>query len=321
MATTNAAKFKGLAAHLVLAALLAGCGGGGSSGGDDPVQVSPAPNPSSPPAPAPMPTPTPAATIAPIDFTRGFLIETPLGYSAQWFAPATGIASGVFNRGVASLGSTKTTALSFAPSPEEIRFRYADADIVFSRSELLPTATRAYQRGNETLALERPFDYVVRTTWKTIGQPETRNGQNGYRETFKVDLIGEVSSTSDPLGDFLGYLGVARVFGGVMDGDAAFETRLSSFSYTPSTDSIFGGVQVFQTVNATQVQRAALRFGGSLDRSTNRLSGKISDTVSGYSGTFQGFMFGPQRAEVAVTFQVSDGNGSTLVGDLIGRRD
>lgn len=302
-------------APTVLALCLTGCGGGGSTSGQ-PVQVTPTPAPAPAPSPTPTPTPTP---IAVIDFSSSFAIETSFAYTFQWFQ-ANG--SGPVNAASPQLlGSSQTTELVFQPQAiEEMRFRFGDLFVVFGASDRLQTVIRAYRREPEQLAIERPFNYVARSTWRTRFDPETRNGQSGYRDVFKIGVIGQASPAGLPFPASLNYSGTPAVRGGTVDSDAVFETQLSNFSYTPSSKSVFGSVLAFQVVNSAQVQRASLRLDGSFDPTNNRLSGTISDSSFGWTGTYSGQFFGPDRNEVGLTFRVTNSSGAMLVGDYIGRR-
>jgi hypothetical protein len=59
---------------------------------------------------------------------------------------------------------------------------------------------------------------------------------------------------------------------------------------------------------------------GSVDRSTSRVTGTVTDPTFGWTGTFQGSMFGPDGAEMAITFRAMKPSGEIVVGDFIGKR-
>ena len=302
---------------------LTSCGGGGSSS-RPPVQATPAPAPAPTPTPSPSPSPTPTPTAAPfvaIDYSAPFALQTELAYTFEWFTPTGG--NTILNASTpALLGTTQTTELVFQPQAiEEMRFRFGDSFVVFGASNLLATTGfRAYRREPEQLTIERIFNYVVRSSWRTRSESVVRNGQTGAREVYRVGIIGRKSVVSDPFNSpSLNYNGNSTARGGAIDSDTIFGTR-SSFSYTPSNNTVFGSILAFQNVNNTETQQAALRLDGSFDQSNNRLSGTISDSSFGWTGTWQGFFFGPDRIEVGLTFRATNAKGDVLVGDFIGMR-
>ncbi|MFD2135658.1 hypothetical protein ACFSLT_11380 [Novosphingobium resinovorum] len=84
---------------------------------------------------------------------------------------------------------------------------------------------------------------------------------------------------------------------------------------------ISGSIRLVVVSNQSERQDGLLIAEGSFDRATNTVSGTLTDKTNGYSGTFKGRMYGPDRAELGVVFQFSrDSDGSRYFGHFIGTR-
>jgi hypothetical protein len=147
----------------------------------------------------------------------------------------------------------------------------------------------------------------------------------GYE--YRMAWFGTPSATNDPLPDFLGYSGVVMLKGGIPGKPNLFHTgqppgpHAVYWSYTPSSDWLSGAVPLFSNEGNVSTQPGLLKASGAFDRTTNTISGTLSDTDNGFAGTFRGQIFGPNRAELFVVFEFSlSRDGATFFGHYIGKR-
>jgi hypothetical protein len=301
---------------------LSACGGGsGSSASPPPVQL-----PSPTPSPTPTPTPPPAIAYVVPDYSSSFVLNSSLGYLTTFFEDP----EHVFVGG-SLLPQQSSSRLDYNHDPLRVSYFYDGLSVSFAGADRTTTTPfQLFSNEPQRLALglnrEIPARYITVASWRTgkevhFGATSAPGGQ------YRTALFGTPSAAADPLPDYLGYAGLAWLEGGIAGSPSPRRIDIGSgsqnifWSYTPSNNAIFGSIPLVITENAAQVQRGLLIANGQFDRSTNSMSGTLTDPDSGFRGTFRGQMFGPDRAELAIVFEFSRASDSSAYfGHYIGRR-
>jgi hypothetical protein len=288
------------------------------------------------PAPTSSPSPAPTATYIPADFSANFAADTNLAYIAnfQTYAGAGGLPEQSFVSGML-IDPTHSSKIIYQREPEQVDFGYDGTSITFVGQERISSSTpRRFERNAQTEVLfVEPFDtdlhprYVVQAVWRSLKPIVAADGTTRVGEQYRLALFGTPTVGDNPLPDFVSYLGSDTFFGGVVSGQTqyrgfnGYSISKLSWSYTPSIDRLDGSIDIRLARDGSSNDQVLLRPSGKFDRATNTVSGTLSDTISGLSGTFRGRFFGPDRAELALVFEISRASdGAKYVGSYIGLR-
>ncbi|APE28030.1 hypothetical protein [Aurantiacibacter gangjinensis] len=307
------ALFAGVAA---LGALVTSCGD------DDPT---PTPTPSE----SPSPTPTPTSSQVDFDLTMDFVAEVTNANLSYAFFTADGSMDTVFS-GASRTNGTSGIALAF--SPESATFSFPDlADaVVFTDADFdaATATTRRYERTDEALLLEVPFEHVLRVTYE-LEQDFTQDTTDGRLASNRTSLFFNSVTTDSEITANITYDGSFAVFGGDPLTTEAGAITAPDITVTvepgaaaDDADTISGTIRIFEDVNGTITEVAVLPF----DAELNTVSGfnlTITDTANALSGNLSGALAGPDRDEVIIIFSVSStetDNDTRYVGTFIGDR-
>lgn len=340
----NRLKFRLLYAATIMsvAGVLAGCGGGDSGSGSGTSTPAPTPTPTS--APSATPTPTPVSAYVVPDYTTDFSLTTSLGYTVNLFTYPTELnAAGVEKRYYAGgqlLDAMRQAKLVYRHSPESVEFNYDGSALSFSAAERIQGSIVAFAKRRtdgsflelmllSPTAFVRVPKYVVPAFLQSTRNALTSStGAIGAGYQLSGGLFGTPTVTADPLPDFLGYEGTAVIYGGIpgsksqsIDQIGGVGGHLTNWAYTPSDDRLTGSIPLIINLNSIETPAASLTAKGRFDRVTNAISGTLTDSVNGYTGTFRGQVFGPGRAELGIVFEFSRASdGAKYFGHFIGTR-
>jgi hypothetical protein len=303
-------KFALLTGAAACCALLAACSGGNNN------SPTPTPTPTGTPTPSPTPTPTPTPVAVDFDFTKAFSATiSSASYIYAYFTPTGG--SEVWSDGSRVSGASK---IDYAISPENVVFTFPDplALTAFGAADRVtdtPTL-RTYRKGTEGLALELPFDHVLRVSYEH-SQNFVRDAVAGVLRSTRVTLFFNAVTTTAALTN-LTYTGTAQVVGGKPGtAKSVFTAEPATLTVNATDKKITGSIRVFETVGGTSTLRAVLPISGTIGAGGG-FSGNIDDTANGFKGTFVGSLAGPAREEVALIFNVAHTDGRELIGSYIG---
>lgn len=304
-------KFASFIGAVAGCALLASCGGGDST-------PTPTPTPTPSPTPTPTPTPTPPPAAVDFDFAKAFTTTaTNTSYSYAYFAPTGG--TEVWSDGSRRNG---TSTITYAISPESAALDWVDAAALttFAAADRQTTTPvlRSYRKGVDGLALELPFEQVLRVSYETA-QSFVRETVAGTLRSNRVAVFYNVVTTSSAITANLSYTGTAQVVGGKSGTTPpnVFSSPATTLVVTASDKKITGSIQIVENVNGTLVVRAVLPISATLNAS-GTFSGNINDAANGFKGTFVGSLAGATREEVFVIFNVAHTDGREFIGSLIG---
>lgn len=298
-----------LAATLTLS--LSGCGGE-SSGGE-----SPTPPPIT--TPIPTPAPTPATNYVTPDFQTDFKLSSSLGFS--WTIDENSRFVSAYR-----FAPESRAYLDYFASPQAVNFLHENASVSFADADRIGSDPLSFQKTSDAMSFliynHMPKQYVAVATWKA------RRAQANavLAEHFWTALFGTPSASTDPLPDFLVYGGGAFLVGGAFGsnyepGKYSAGDQAVSWSYTPSTDMLWGSIPFVVVRDGGQRQDGLLRADGKFDPTTNSIRGALNDPAAGLHGTFRGQMFGPNRANLAIVFEFARGSdGAKFFGYYLGAR-
>lgn len=301
-------KFVHLVGAAACCALVAACFGGG---GSDPT---PTPTPTPTASPTPSPTSTPAAVD--YDFTKAFSDSvTNASYVFAYFTPTGG--AEVWSDGSRVSGASSIT---YAIAPESVSFTWPDTATLKTfgaadRQTDTPTL-RTYRNGNDTVAIEIPFEHVIRVSYERV-ESFVRETVAGTLRSNRVTLFFNEVTTTAVIASNLTYTGIAQVVGG-KSGSAAgvFSASPTTLTVTASDKKIAGSIQIVENVGGTPAVRAALPISATIGTG-EAFAGTIDDTANGFKGTFIGALAGPNREEVFIIFNVAHADGREFIGSLI----
>lgn len=299
-------KFVSLASVAACCALIASCGG------DD--EATPTPTPTS----TATPTPTPSPTTINFNFSNAFTANsTGTAFSYAYFTPTGG--AEVWSDGARRNG---TSTITYAVSPESASYVWPDSATLtsFTAADLLnPSSTlRTYRKGVDTLAMERPFQHVLRVNYETT-VPYTRETVAGQLRSLRYALFYNTVTTTADITANLSYTGTAQVAGG-KPGTAvagAFTSPAATMTVASSDKKLTGTITIVETVAGAPVVRAALPLSATVATNAT-FNGTIDDTANGFKGTFVGTLAGPAREEVLLIFNVAHTDGREFIGSYIG---
>lgn len=303
-------------------------------GGDEAGTGTSAPSPT--PAPTPVPTPTPAPVYTVTDYSADFALSSSIGYMVNYVADPTapGGEKQYFVSGE-QLSAGRSTDLVYRRSPESVDFGYDRAVQKFTAVDRVQNLNyTVFEKPGQQLLLAPPWHhpvtkYVTLAVLRSSSSITETNGTvlPGYQ--YRIGLFGTPTRTTDPLPDHLGYAGKSIVYGGIPGSRTLDISSVGggqhtiNWSYTPSSNDIFGSVPLVAVVNNQESSIGILSAAdGKFDAAANSISGTLIDRMNGYHGTFRGQIFGPDRAELIVVFEFSrDSDGSRYFGHYIGKRD
>ncbi len=294
--------------------LITACGGGGDS------SPTPTPTPTSTATPTPTPTPTPTQAPVDFDFTKAFTTQvTNASYVFAYFKPTSGDETW-------SDGSRRdgTSEIVYAVAPESVAYDWPDPfeipSFVAADLDSASDVLRVYRKGTDVLRMELPFEHVLRVSYQHA-QSYVLDTVPGTLRSFRYALFFNPVTTTDAISANLTYTGTAQVTGGTSGTTAAgvYFASATDLVVTASDKKITGKIRIFETVNGSPVERAALPFSATVG-SSGFFSGESDDTTYGFKGRFAGTLAGPNREEAFLIFDVLDEDGAEFIGSLIAGR-
>lgn len=308
---------KSVLAALVAAAILSACGGGG--GGSGPVRPS-----DSVPASA-SPDTTPSPDDAPLDpLGQVPASDHHIDFTQQTALTPAGLGS--FD----TLNATVAPEVSLSNAPSiRVAIPELGVDDVFGPGELVSSATGFFRVDTaqvESGGTRRTVTYIVpdsdstnpfRLQFSSLGVWNTADVASG-----KITEAVAFSVGTRTLGSDIPTTGTAT-YSGAMLGIAVEGANQFSIGANAGALANFATRNVsFQTTNSvkTDLATGAVTAAGGYDMlgtltypaATNGLSGTLT-SADGKTGTATGNFYGPQAAELGVTFKLTSPTG-TLVG-------
>lgn len=323
-----------LIASTAVALTVAGCGGGNKN-------TTPTPTPSPTSTVTPSPSPISYASLplaAPGEF---FTVSAAMSYTGDETAgPVTLGTAGTdsfSNRVRLALQSTATTSSTLETvvreNTEEARFTGADlltapvpgvTEYVY-RESTAPTTAGAFSQLellNNTIKDQVTSDSALALTrasyagwWRgdsTTGAKRVTYGTYGYATALSdMPTTGTVSYTM-------------RVAGRAVISPAAGASTVGKLdgTVTVSVNYATGLVNVSMTLTRDGVAYGTFTGQGAIAVGNNQFTGSFG-TGSTAGGTFQGLAYGPQAAELGISFAISGavtGGDSRAVGVLVGKK-
>lgn len=321
-----------LAAIITMLAV-SGCGGGG----DDDNSPTPTPTPTA----SPSATPTATAIAFPLTAVREFAsVSTTMGFTGDVAGPITLSATSLdlFADRVRlalqpTTSSTATTETAIRELSEEARFVGADlttapaaATPIYAYSKST-VSTGAFSQltllnnsvtGQVTSDTALSFSYLSYLSWyrgdTTAGAKRVTFATYGNAaQTTELPTTGTVAYTMRLAGKYV----IARPAAAGTVGDL-------TGTVTTSVNYGTGAVTISVQLQRNGVAYATLAGTGSITSGRNQFTGTLSNTAGSGGGSFQGLFYGPQAAEVGVTFTLNgvsaDGGTSNAVGVLVGKK-
>lgn len=320
-------------AGVIIMMAVSSCGGGG---GD-----SPSPSPTPTPSPTASSTPTPTAAAFPLSAAREFgTVSTSMSFTGDLAGPITLNAPALdafANRlrlalqpTTSSTATTETvvredteearyvgTNLTTAPATGVTTYGYAKSDATtgaFSQLSLLNNSVSGSVTSDTALALT----YVSYLGWyrgdTTAGAKRASFAAFGNpATTAEIPTTGTVNYTMRIASRYVIARSAAAGTTGDLTGTVTTSINYATGTVTITAQLLRGGVAY-----------ANLSGSGSITAASNRITGSLVNTTGTGTATFQGVAYGPQAAELGITFALSgvtaDGGTSNAVGVLVGKR-
>ncbi|MEN3972704.1 hypothetical protein WJS89_08500 [Sphingomicrobium sp. XHP0235] len=293
--------------------VLAACGGEGSS-------PPPASGGTPPATPTPTPPPTHSSSIVPISYEEGFEYESLFAIAATSTEYSLDGRVHVESR---NHGWADDPVIGFEPSPEAASWAGPGGSLDFGAAERLTTSPmRIYMGQGERAGYSYSLGHhegagalrYVSLAW--LKQPATPAPDRGgeTRQTVTA-AFGAISDDTRSLTSTLRYDATAYIGGGTTFTSSRLSARAATVSVAAGSDGVSGTIVLSRVENGAEREHARLQLKGTLSTGTNRISGTIVDASTGYAGTFEGALFGPERNEIALALLFSrDGDAADYHG-------
>ena len=302
------------AAIFVTFMLLSGCGGNSSSNSPPTASVPPTALPPTPPVPAP---------VVPFTFDGSFDVPAVAGFSFRQFSFVDSFGfNGIAYDQMLPLASPTVPRFIWAQPAQRLRLEYIGPATEYGSTQIQQTGNYRIFTDESTRVVVgwlSPTQYVALASWSRLIGPVQRMGQAGNEAQAFWALVGNQSTIQSDLTSSLRYEGAAVI--------VPSDVQISRLQFTvaprlPGDNRVSGVLLLSATEAGANVSRASLVFEGTFNIVTNRFAGQITDATGGYTGTFEGAVFGPGREEVGISFNFSrsrDG-GKVYAGVAIGTR-
>lgn len=306
--------------------VLVSCGGGGSGSGAGSVVA--------PPAPTPSPSPTPTFTygsfdlavdrvyagqVASVSTTQRYVSDV-----APFYAIESQDAALQTNRGALELAyaANRTAVIRFGG--ETVSF--ASADVTTNVADgVVWRRPRDTTRRGDSLSLGRlapRYQYLYSAVQEISEDVRQPNTAAAFRDTFRYFLIGERTREGDaptsgtstyPI--LLSTTAVGRNRGG------GFAVSNGTLTIDHGTGAVRATLAAEQSsvITGTPPVRATLVLAGTL--TSSGIAGAISSPDSGYTGSFNGDLFGPRAVETGLVLTLARADGDRAAGVIYGRRN
>lgn len=305
-------KFGGCAAIAAMALLVSGCGGGGDSGSGGTIL----PISGATPTPTTTPTPSPTYTLyrnPRADLTgAGSFVLTEIQGSTASSAPTSMAAS--FQVGVVEAvfsGKDRTAHLA-----DFVRGKFANfsaVDLVYEQENGVgfEKVNPDYSTAQLVIFFPKIEDYQFSYLTFIKASHRIRGGSpdpNQYTDLRYDFLIGSQTVTSDiPKEDAFYRAAWIPTFADTAGG------LVPSIEFGYFNLSKIGGLTgrfSYQGTSSTGVSKAMIvSIAGSRDQQTNMISGTMSSSDGSLSGTFQGYLYGPNGKEMGFLFSIKSPDG------------
>ena len=302
------------AAICIMLMLLSGCGGDSASTSPPMEGVPPTTLPPTPPVPAP---------VVPFTFDGSFDVPAAAGFSFRQFSFVDSFGfNGIAYDQLRPLASPTVPRFIWSQPAQRLRLEYVGPATEYGSTQIQQTGNYRIFKDESTrlvVGWDSPTRYVTLAAWSRLIGPVQRVGQAGNESQAFWALVGNQSTILSDLTSSLRYEGTAlTVPSDVQTGRLLF----TAAPRLPGDNRVSGILLLSATEGGVNVSRAALVFEGTFNIATNRFTGEITDATGGYTGTFEGAVFGPAREEVGISFNFSrsrDG-GKVYAGIAIGAR-
>ncbi|WP_423601739.1 transferrin-binding protein-like solute binding protein [Sphingomonas sp. MS122] len=317
-----------LIASTAVALTVAGCGG------NDP---SPTPSPSPTPTPSPSPSPISYSSFPLTAAVEMFTVSAAMSYTGDPAGPVTLGTAGTdgFSNRVrlalqSALTSTMTTEEVVRENTEESRFTGPDMltgptpaalEYVFRESTAPTTPGQFTQLEllNNTIASQVTTDPLLGTLTRVSYGAWWRGDSTAGAKRVTYGTFGYPTVPSDmPTTGTVNY--TMRVAGRVVISPAAGASTVAKLDGTVTTSINYATGLVTVTLNLTQGGAAYGTFTGTgaIAAGNNQFTGSFGPGSTA-GGTFQGLAYGPQAAELGISFAIT-GTDSRAVGVLVGKK-
>lgn len=294
---------------VLVALLVAGCGGGGSNSGLN----------STPTAPSSVSKSTSLLNVTQNDDFAASLQSTSFTVSKTTGQPtSTGANVGTANTTVHYDAATKGYSISTLPFSTSSKLSFTDANKDAANTNLTSYEKTSGSR-QETLLLSNPgagntniaLTYASYGAWLIL---DDRADSVDVRVSYFA--FGTRTSSAD-----MPRTGTAT-YSAFLDGTFADTSGYSALGGTASVSTDFGTSKI--TYQADPVRNGWTNMGsftgsGTIDSNVGRFDAS-SSTANGYTFGMNGYFYGPGAAEIGGSFSLV-GNGGTGVGAIVGKKN
>lgn len=311
---------------------LAACGGGGGGGGGaGPVSVTsggaatPAPTPSPSASPSPTPTPSPPYALA-FDFAadRSFFAFGAELRQVGRYATAALSSWTVDETTVRLLTEDNMAMLTYTSSNQSLSANFARDTITFASSDNMSRSDQflfyysTAQQSSIRITRQNPAHlYVLQSR-----QELERRLANGSRERLdRFGVFGVATVAADlPTTGVSSYPVVLSSTAPTRNGVGGF-TASGSLRVDHASGAVSGTLSATELVDSGLTPlRATLTFSGSVSPASGEMDGTITSADSGFTGDFDGRLFGPRGVEAGAAFTLARSDGVRVAGGVVGRR-
>jgi hypothetical protein len=318
-----------LAAISILLSLLSACGSDSGSSPPSTAIVPPVTVPSStsppttqPPSSQYVPAPVPAP-VFPLSFDESFDVTAISGFSYRQvdYVDILRINQVEVDQ-MRALASPNMPRVIWSQPAQRMRLEYIGPATEYGATQTEQMNDyRIFSNQSTRLVIgwANPTRYAKLATWSRRIGAISWKGLTGEETQSFLALVGNTSTIPWDTSRTLRYEGTAFT--------APWDIRIDSLDFSafprlPGDNRVSGVAALYAVEPGKSVYLSSLRFQGTFNIATNRFTGEITDPIGGYTGTFEGAVFGPTHDEVGLIFNFSraiDG-GKVYSGIGIGTR-
>lgn len=315
---------------LVSALALGSCGGGGGS--DTPISVVPGPTPAPVPTPTATPTPPPTFTYSNFDLTHDRVfagqvatastLERYTSDSAPFYTVESQQASLQTNREELEFAFGADRSLVIRFGGEVVNFFAADVQNSTTDAVIWKRVRSATMRGDAATLSRLPNVQYIYNGFQAIDEDVREpNTASAFRETTRYLLIGERTLEGDaPTAGTSSYSVMLNTTAVGRNRGGGFAVTNGVLMIDHASGAVSARLTAYQEsyVTGTTPETATLVLAGML--TSSGISGTISSPDSGYTGVFNGDIFGPRAIETGLVLTLSRADGVQVAGRIFGHR-
>lgn len=303
--------------------LLSACGGDSGSTTPSSAIVPPVtvPSPAAPPATQPpssqyTPAPVPAPVL-PLTFNETFDVTALGGFSFRQVNYVDNCKKyQVEMYQMLTLASSTMPRFIWSQPSQRMRLEHIGPATEYGATQTEQTNNfRNFSDQSTRLSIgwTNPTRYAKIATWSRRSGAISWKGLTGEETQAFWALIGNTSTIPWDTSRTLRYEGTVI--------SAPFDLQIGSLNFSafprlPGDNRVSGSVSLSAVEKSASVDfcadekngwvyRSTLRFEGTFNVATNKFTGEITDPIGGYTGTFEGAVFGPTHDEVGIIFSFS----------------